>query len=104
MNIGEKIIAAIAQSHLVTTDDPYSVLIWSQSAAEQLEAVVAAEIEDRMVSVKSTDVSLDRIARALESEYTIEHRAGGKPATTEQVSQFIQDELRRQAGYPGIKF
>lgn len=48
MNIGEKIIAAIAQSHLVTTDDPYSVLIWSQSAAEQLEAVVEAEIERRV--------------------------------------------------------
>lgn len=68
MSIGEQIIAAIAKCPLVRVVDNEinqfnvnAVLVWSQSASEQLEAVVEAHIEEQeQVRIR---VQLDRQER-----------------------------------------
>lgn len=52
-NIGEKIIAAVGRNlfEVHTADGPIKenlIFVWSSGAAEQLEAVVEAHIEERV--------------------------------------------------------
>jgi hypothetical protein len=104
MNIGEKIIDVIIRGVLCKTSDPYEPIVWSDNAAEQLEAVVEAEIAERNKTVVSRHVKIEKIALALQSEFEITHRAGGVYASAEFITEFIQRELRRQADVPGIRF
>ncbi len=64
MTIGESIISEIAKQAMVTARDQYGPIpqhvfyVWSQNAAEQLEALVAAHVQNELQEITCANAML----------------------------------------------